>query len=600
MKKTSKNIPISKGIKTEWNLKAIYNSLEDSQIEKDITLTEKAYTNFANKYGNSTDYLKGGPELLEALKDWEKLAIAPADRIIRYLHCVTDTDASNSKAQALNNVMMDRITKASNKVLFFELNLAKISKEVQNKIIKNPDFSRFQYYLEIIFKNAQHNLSEAEEKIISLKSSPSHRMWVSAQSKYLSSQTIAFKGKDISIAEAIDLRVNLPKKERYALHKKIVDRCREISFFAEAEFAAIVNNKKTSDELRGFENPEDATILHYQNDKKSVDNLVEVTTKYFNVSQRFYRLKARLMKEKNITLADIAVSIGKDVKKVSFNESVELIREAFTKADRQFTDIFDSMLSNGQIDVFPKKGKRGGAYCGWSHNAPTMILMNHVDSMRSVETLAHEMGHAIHGELSKKQPVLYEDCTISVAEVASTFFENIIFDYVFPNLPEREKIYSLFSHIQDDISTVFRQIAFYNFEKDLHADIRKKGALSKEEIAALYSKHLKSYLGDAVKFDENDGYGYVYVPHFRTFFYVYSYAYGQLISKALYEKYKKNPLFIKDIKRFMEAGGSMSPEKIFKSIGVDTSKPEFFEEGIKSIEEDINRLEKLAKEAKMI
>ncbi|MES3005506.1 MAG: M3 family metallopeptidase, partial [Patescibacteria group bacterium] len=200
----------------------------------------------------------------------------------------------------------------------------------------------------------------------------------------------------------------------------------------------------------------------------------------------------------------------------------------------------------------------------------------------------------------KNQPIFYEDCTISVAEVASTFFENILFDYVFPTLSEKEKTTALFGKIQDDMGTIFRQIAFYNYEKEMHALVREKGGLSKDEFAVLYSKHLKMYLGSAFKLTEDDGYGYVYIPHFRDFFYVYSYAYGQLISKAMYEKYKKDPMFIEKVKKFLSAGGSMSPEDIFKSIGIDTSKPEFFEGGLRSIDSDIKLLEKLAKEAGMI
>jgi oligoendopeptidase F len=129
----------------------------------------------------------------------------------------------------------------------------------------------------------------------------------------------------------------------------------------------------------------------------------------------------------------------------------------------------------------------------------------------------------------------------------------------------------------------------------LHSIIRTKGAATHQEMAKLLNKHMQAYLGPAVSLEENDGYFFVQWSHIRNFFYVYSYAYGQIISKALYAEYKKDKSFIQKIEQFMSAGGSMSPYDIFKSIGIDTSKPDFFEAGLKQVEEDIKRLENLVK-----
>jgi oligoendopeptidase F len=215
--------------------------------------------------------------------------------------------------------------------------------------------------------------------------------------------------------------------------------------------------------------------------------------------------------------------------------------------------------------------------------------------MDSLKTFAHEMGHAIHAELSKSQPPLYENHTISVAEVASTFFEHIAFEEVFPRLNKKEQIIALHDRINDAIATIFRQVAVFNYELEMHTLIREKGALSKEEMANLHNKHMKAYLGPQFGLKELDGYFFVSWPHLRYFFYVYSYAYGELISMALYKKYKDDKNYIHEIKKFLSAGGSKSPEDIFKDIGIDTSKPAFFAQGLKNLEEDITKLEKLLK-----
>jgi oligoendopeptidase F len=345
--------------------------------------------------------------------------------------------------------------------------------------------------------------------------------------------------------------------------------------------------------LRGFKHSYSATILGYQNDEESIINFVNTVTKHFDISHRFYRLKAKLLKLKKLEYADRAANVGKVSIKPTFPESLGLLRNAFEKADPKFREILDDYIQNGQIDVYPKKGKRGGAYCSGDINMPTFVLLNHIDSLDAYKTFAHEMGHAIHTELSKSQPVLYQNYTISVAEVASTFFENIAFEEIFPRLSKKEQTIALHDRLNDAISTIFRQVAVFNFELEMHTLIREKGAISKEEFALLHNKHMKSYLGPLFNLKELDGYFFVSWPHLRYFFYVYSYAYGELISSALYKKYKEDKNYIHQIEKFLSAGGSKSPEEIFKAIGIDTSKPGFFEQGLKNVEDDIRKLEKL-------
>ncbi len=243
--------------------------------------------------------------------------------------------------------------------------------------------------------------------------------------------------------------------------------------------------------------------------------------------------------------------------------------------------------------MYPSVGKRGGAYCWGAYGLPTVVLLNHTNNFNSVMTLAHEMGHAFHTEMSHTQSPIYADYTTSVAETASTLFENFVFDEVFETLSKKEKIIALHDKINGSVSTIFRQIACFNFEKELHEKIRREGYLSKENIASLMNKHMKSYLGPVFEMREDDGYFFVNWSHIRRYFYVYSYAYGALISDALYLEYKKDNNFKEKIEEFLKAGGSKSPEDIFCDIGINIRDPKFFENGLKVIEEDIKRLEKL-------
>ena len=312
---------------------------------------------------------------------------------------------------------------------------------------------------------------------------------------------------------------------------------KSISHFSEAELNAIYTYKKTIDDLRGFKKPYSSVIIGYQNDVRSIENFVDLVTKNFHISHRFYRLHAKLLKQKRLKFADRGSKIGIIKKNFDFESTVEINRRAFAKVGKKYIDWLDSYLKNGQIDVFPKKGKTSGAFCWTIPELSTFVLLNHTSNLRSVETLGHEMGHAFHGELTKAQPIQYRGHSTATAEVASTFFEQIASNEIAETLSNKEKIIFLHNKILGSISTIFRQIACFNFQTELFNMIRLQGQVSKEQLAKLMKKHMESYLGSAVEVTEDDGYDFVYWSHLRWFFYVYSYAYGELISKVLIHQY---------------------------------------------------------------
>jgi len=580
-----------------WNLKQLYESHTDPRIEKDMRTSERAYMAFEKKYKGTrvTKYLSNESALLEALNEYTGIfEHNPIAKPLVYFFLTLDLDSRDDNARAKFNVLMERCTQNEIKVAFFELSLGTLDEAKQAKFLASKKLAHYHYFLKNIFDRAKHDLSEAEEKIMSLKGLPAHERWVSMTEKILGKATVLFEGKNMPISEAMYRIADLPKKDRYELHDAVMAVLEKTDIVAESEINALVLNKKIDDELRGYKHPQDATIEGYQNDAKSIKVLVDTVTKHFHVSQRFYALKAKILGSKKLRYPDRNVGIGKGpLKKVTFAESVEILREVFGALDPQYRSILDSFLEDGQIDAHPKVGKSGGAYCAGNTHLPTFVLLNHTDTLEQVSTFAHEMGHAIHTELSKSQPVIYQGYSTSTAEVASTLFESFVFDALFEKLSDTEKVEALHRKISDDIQTIFRQIACFNFEEEMHNTIREKGALSASELRLLMNKHMSSYLGPTFDMKESDGNFFVSWSHIRRFFYVYSYAFGQLVSKALYVNYKKDKKYLEKIESFLKAGGSDSPENIFKSIGIDVTKPSFWKQGIESIERDIDVLEKL-------
>ena len=589
-------LPKLEKIKTQWDLKNLYYKSEnDPQIEKDIVIAEKAYKAFAKKY-KGKDFTSTSKRLLRALQESDTLGeMVESRKPAYYFSFRTVLDANDTVAQKRLSLIDDRLTKAGNEVLFFGLAISKIPKKLQQQYLKDESLTVYHYDLKQSFEQAKHLLTEPEEKILNLKSDVSRGMWIAGTDKILSKRNVSYKGESIPLNAAID-RINaIPSKERPKLWKLCTDQFKTMAEIAENEINAVVTNKKINDELRGYKTPYEATIKGYENNEKSVLALVDaISSKGFALSRKYYKLKAKHAGVKTIPYANRSDDVGEGVS-VSYEDAVLICRDTFHGIDQKYGNIFDSMLTNGQIDVYPKPGKTGGAFCAHSTNLPTFVLLNQVDSTRSFTTLAHEMGHAIHSERSKTQPSLYEDYSTTTAETASTLFEGLAQERLINALPESQKLNMLNQRISEAIATICRQIAFFNFEKELHETIRLEGAMTWQEMGKLFVKHTKAYMGPAVEIKEDDGLSFVYVGHFRNFFYVYTYAYGELVSNVMSQKYSKDHAFVEDIDKFLTAGGSDTVENIFKSIGINTNKTDTFLESLKTLERDIKEFEKLTK-----
>lgn len=586
--------------KTEWNLSLLYSSHTDPQIEVDCAQLEATYANFARTY-NGVDFTRSEETLGKALKDWEELTrTAGTWKPVFYFQLAFEMNSEDTVAQERATFLEQRLQKSANEIVFFTLEIGKIEPDVQARYLASERLAPYRYFLKQIFENSRFDLSLKEEQLLGLIHTPAVGMWRDLFSKQETKKLVTFRGEEMTLSRAIDMVAELPLDGRRELATVVMNAFKELAPYAEGELNALYTYKKITDELRGYTRPDEATIRSYQNEIQTIDTLTQVVTGHFKVAHQFYDLKARVLKLDILKYEDRAASFGVTTKEYTFEESVDILRASFAQVGQKYVDHLNAYLENGQIDVYPRKGKTSGGFCISSQITPTFILLNHVNTFRSVTTFAHEMGHAFHGELSDVQPPLYRDYTISIAEVASTLFENLAYETVFDTLTPEEKIISLHDRINGLISLIFRQVAVYNFEKELHAQVRARGFVQAPAISELMNTHMGAYLGPRFALEEKDGYYWVGWSHIRRYFYVYSYAFGSIISTSLWAQYKKDPTFWTKIEQFLSAGGSDTPENIFKAIGVDITKPDFFASGLAYIESEIKRLEVLLTERKMI
>ena len=559
-------------MQTTWNFELLNTSEEQLKIVEEKNLA------FSTKWKDRDDYLSDPQVLLEALLEFDNLQknFGTTGDLGYYWGLKGSLDQSDPAIKAQNNKLEEFSVKLYNQNQFFLLKLSKVSNDQQKIFLADNNLIDFKHFLEHLFASGKYVLSDPEEKILNLKNNSAHSAWVRMTSQFLSEEKIAGRTLEEFIADLQSPDNKIRETAGHAINEILGKNVK----IAEHELNAILYDKKVNDNLRGVTRSDQMRHLADDIDSEVVDAMIEAVSSKFSLAHGFYETKAKLLGMPKLNYWDRNAPIGMIEAQYDFEKSVKLISDVFANLDPEFQKIFRGFVNNGQIDVYPKAGKRGGAFCAIDKpTQPTYILLNHTNNLRDVLTLAHEAGHGINNELMKSQKyALNFGSPLSTAEVASTFME----DFVLQSLPKDQSL--IMKKLDDDISTIFRQVAAYKFEQELHETFRKKNYLAKEEIGEIFTKHMSSYMGDFVEQNEGSQNWWVYWSHFRNFFYVYSYASGLLISKALQNKVKQEPKFIEKVKWFLAQGSSDSPKNLFLSLGIDITDKDFWLSGISEIE----------------
>jgi oligoendopeptidase F len=585
-------------------LKPLFTGDNDTRIERSRKLVEKKSYAFINTWKDRSDYLEDPAILRQALDQyeaWRRKYGTDGDEGY-YFWLRSHQDQNDPKLKALFNKIDEFSKKLENDSQFFYLRIARIQPELQKRILEHEGLAKYRHFLARIFAESRYHLSEPEEKVLNLKSATSSSNWTRMTAGFLSKEertvvTEEGRRKAMPFSEIVGLMNSRKKLVRDSAAKAFNDILVKNAEVAEAEINSVFANKKIDDELRNTPRPD--TLRHLADDIESevVDALIESVSRRFTIAARYYALKARLLKVKKLAYHERNVEYGEISGQYPYQKSVDLVYRVLGKLDPEFANIFAGFVRNGQIDAYPKKGKDNGAFC--VHRLmvqPTYILLNHTGKLHDVLTIAHELGHGINNELiRKKQHALYFDTPTSTAEVASTFMEDFVLDEIVHSADDELRLAIMMQKLNDDVSSIFRQVACYRFEQELHKDFRAKGYLSKEEIGKLFQKHMAAYMGNAVEQSEGSENWWVYWNHIRYFFYVYSYASGLLISKSLQHSVKQDPAFIIKVKEFLAAGLSDSPKNIFGRLGIDISDKQFWDRGLDEVEILLDETERLAK-----
>ena len=324
-----------------------------------------------------------------------------------------------------------------------------------------------------------------------------------------------------------------------------------------------------------------------------VDTLLEVCRANAKLFQRYFRLKARWLGMDRLRRYDIYAPISKSERTYAFADGVELVLKSFARFDEEVAELARRVLDERHLDSGVRKGKMNGAFCLSAEPSLTpWILGSYKGRPDDVMTLAHELGHAIHGLLAAHHSMLAADPSLPLAETASTFSEMLVMDRLMEietdPLVQRDL---LFREIDDSYATIMRQAFFAIFERMGHEIIHNGGGL--EDLKEAYRKNLEEQFGDSVELSEDFNIEWAAIPHFyQQPFYVYAYTFGQLLVLSLYQQYRKEGASFKPrYLGILRAGGSDAPMRILEGAGIDVRQGSFWQGGFNVLQAALERLE---------
>lgn len=580
-----------------WDLTHLYKSMKDPAIDRDVARFEKDATAFAKRYQGK---LAKGGLLAESILDYEKLQDGMG-RVGSYAQLLYASNMSDPSITQFYQNTQEVLTKITSKLVFYTLEINRIpEKDISAAIAKSKTLARYKPWLDEVRAYKPYQLSDELEHYIH-DTSIVEEAWQRLFDETVARLTFKLDGKKIGSAEIFDLLSHKSAKKRKKAAKEIARVLEKNGPL----FALITNTlakaKHIEDEKRGFKKPISERNVSNQVEDEVVDALISTVKKnYATLSHRYYQWKAKQFGQKSINYWDRNAPLPAAAdENIEWPDAVKLVSEAYRAFSPDMAKVGQRFFSENWIDVPVRDGKDPGAFAHPTvPSAHPYLLLNYQNKSRDVMTLAHELGHGVHQVLSAKQGALMADTPLTLAETASVFGEMLTFQELLGREKNKKQRKLLIADkVEDMLNTVVRQIAFCEFERQVH-DERRKGELSVKRLGEIWMSVQKDSLGSGIKLHPEYHTFWMYIPHFiHSPFYVYAYAFGDCLVNSLYGVYLKEKKaghgaqFARKYIAMLEAGGTLRHKELLKPFGLDASKPDFWQTGLDVISDYIDQLE---------
>jgi oligoendopeptidase F len=508
------------------------------------------------------------------------------------------TDTADSARGALLQLVQERATEIETKLLFFELEWAALDDDRAAQLLTAQELAFCAHYLRSARRYRPHLLSEPEETILAEKTISAESAWARLFGELVATLRVPVDDQelplDVALSRLQDSRRETRRTVAEAVSAALEPGLRTRAFI----YNTLVYDKAVDDRLRHYPHWLASRNLANEASDESVMALVEAVRGRFDIPQRWYTLKAKLLGIDRLADYDRSAPVLPEDVTFSYAESRELVLETYEAFSPDAGRVVRRFFDEQWVDAPVRPHKRGGAFCAYTvPSVHPYVLLNFTARRRDVLTMAHELGHGLHAALAQPQGVFHQSTPLTLAETASVFGEALVFGRMLDAAPDDDARLSLLAErIDGAIATVFRQMAMNRFEHLIHTRRRSEGELSVERICDSWVEAQSELFGDSVQITDGYRMWWSYVPHFiNTPGYVYAYAYGQLLALSVYGRYlQEGASFAPDYLKLLAAGGSRAPEELGAMVGIDLADPGFWDAGLGLVEQQLRDAEELA------
>ena len=580
-----------------WSLEDLFRGFDDPQYEAAFNMIRKGAENFQ---GHREQLVPDISEdlFISIITEYE-LFYRLMSRLQGFAQLAFAADTQDQAAQAQVARVDQFQAEVSNLTLFFNLWWKALDDDNAARLLQAS--GDFRYWLVSMRNFKDYTLTEPEEKIINIKDvtgfNALNMLYDSITNRYTFKIEVDGEVKELTRGEVTALVRESDPDLRARAYQTLFEVYAGDAPILGQIYQAIARDWRNENlDLRGFKQP--ISVRNLVNDLPDpvIETLLEVTRQNAKHFQRFFRLKAKRIGMDVLRRYDIYAPVEKSDKRYAFNQAAEIVLESFHEFDPKFADLAKQIFDASHIDSEVRKGKMSGAFCATiTPDLSPWVLLNYQGKPDDVATMAHELGHGIHALMAKDHTALTQHACLPLAETASTFGEMMLIDKLLAQESDQAvRRDLLFRQMDDAFATILRQNYFSMFEQTAHEMIAQ-GAQVKD-LAEAYMDNLKSEFGDSVDIADEFRWEWVMIPHFYGVpFYVYAYAFGQLLVLSLYKQYQAEGAAFKP--RYMDilaAGGSVAPVELLGRAGIDVTRAEFWQGGFDVIDEMVTALEGLA------
>lgn len=581
---------------TEWDLGPLVDGQDGRGVDRQLDAALERATAFAATYAGKLAELDSAG-LASAMHE-----LAAINELVgragSYASLRFATDTADAERGALLQRVQERATEIETKLLFFELEWAALPDERVSELLADDALEFCAHYLRSARRYRPHLLTEPEEKILAEKAIASHSAWSRLFGELVAALRVTLDDEELSLEVALSRLQSPDREQRRAAAEGVSDTLAPGLRTRAFIYNTLLHDKAVDDRLRSYPHWLASRNLANEASDESVLALIEATRARFDIPQRWYSLKARLLGIDRLCDYDRAAPVLPEDVMFSFAQARELVLDTYQAFAPQAGAIARRFFDERWIDAPVRPHKRGGAFCAYTvPSVHPYVMLNFTARRRDVLTMAHELGHGLHAALAQPQGVFQQSTPLTLAETASVFGEALVFGRLLDAAPDDDARLSLLAErIDGAVATVFRQMAMNRFEHLVHTRRRNEGELSVDRINESWVQAQSELFGDSVEITEGYRMWWSYVPHFiNTPGYVYAYAYGQLLALSVYKRYtEEGNAFAPRYLELLAAGGSRSPERLAEMVGIDLSDPGFWDSGLSLVEDQLSAAEALA------